>query len=163
MAPPDRLATRAARERVPRVAPRRTWRCRATSQSPNFCASVRLNSAVGYITPKDMLAGRQQEIHAERDRSWRRRESSGRFVGSLRDTLWRHCTRSPLSRKLPGPRPTGFVNTTPLGEGYLPSWASVVGDNAVEGGPIHELASDNHGRNSCCIADVGCRIGVQQD
>ena len=30
--------------------------------------SVRLNSAVGYITPKDMLAGRQQEIHGARDR-----------------------------------------------------------------------------------------------
>ena len=29
---------------------------------------VCLNSAIGYITPKDMLAGRQQEIHAERDR-----------------------------------------------------------------------------------------------
>ena len=29
---------------------------------------VRLNSAAGYITPRDMLAGRQQEIHAERDR-----------------------------------------------------------------------------------------------
>ena len=29
---------------------------------------VRLNGAIGYITPKDMLAGRQQEIHAERDR-----------------------------------------------------------------------------------------------
>src|SRR5262249_23262930 len=29
---------------------------------------VRLNSAIGYITPKDMLAGGQQEIHAERDR-----------------------------------------------------------------------------------------------
>ena len=28
----------------------------------------RLNSAIGYITPKDMIAGRQQEIHAERDR-----------------------------------------------------------------------------------------------
>jgi len=28
----------------------------------------RLNSATGYITPKDMLAGRQQEIHAEHDR-----------------------------------------------------------------------------------------------
>jgi hypothetical protein len=28
----------------------------------------RLNSAIGYITPKDMLAGRQQEIYAERDR-----------------------------------------------------------------------------------------------
>ena len=30
--------------------------------------NVRLNSAIGYITPKDMLAGRQQEIQAERDR-----------------------------------------------------------------------------------------------
>ena len=30
--------------------------------------TVRLNSAVGYITPKNMLAGRPQEIHAERDR-----------------------------------------------------------------------------------------------
>jgi len=30
--------------------------------------NVRLNSAIGYITPKDMLAGRQQEIHKERDR-----------------------------------------------------------------------------------------------
>ena len=29
---------------------------------------VRLNSAIGYITPMDMLGGRQQEIHAERDR-----------------------------------------------------------------------------------------------
>ena len=37
--------------------------------------NVRLNSAVGYITPKDMLAGRQQEIHAGRDRSWRRPET----------------------------------------------------------------------------------------
>ena len=30
--------------------------------------TVRLNSATGYIIPKHMLAGRQQEIHAERDR-----------------------------------------------------------------------------------------------
>ena len=29
---------------------------------------VRLNSAIGYVTPNDMLAGRQHEIHAERDR-----------------------------------------------------------------------------------------------
>jgi hypothetical protein len=44
--------------------------------------NVRLNSGTGYITPKDMLAGRQQEIHAERDRNWRRRGSNGRFVAS---------------------------------------------------------------------------------
>ena len=30
--------------------------------------NVRLNSAIGYITPKDMLAGHQLEIQAERDR-----------------------------------------------------------------------------------------------
>jgi putative transposase len=30
--------------------------------------NIRLNSAIGYITPKDMLATRQQEIHAGRDR-----------------------------------------------------------------------------------------------
>ena len=30
--------------------------------------NVRLNSAVGYITPKDTVAGRQREIHAERER-----------------------------------------------------------------------------------------------
>ena len=30
--------------------------------------NVRLNSAIGYITPTDMLAGHQQEIQAERDR-----------------------------------------------------------------------------------------------
>src|ERR1700719_3053234 len=30
--------------------------------------NIRLNSAVGYITPKDVLAGRQAEIHAEKDR-----------------------------------------------------------------------------------------------
>ena len=28
---------------------------------------VRLHSAIGYITPHDMLAGRQKEIHAARD------------------------------------------------------------------------------------------------
>jgi len=31
--------------------------------------SVRLNSAIGYITPKDMLAGHQLEIQAKRDRN----------------------------------------------------------------------------------------------
>ena len=30
--------------------------------------NVSLNSATGYITPKDMLAGHQQEILAERGR-----------------------------------------------------------------------------------------------
>ena len=32
------------------------------------CNNVCLNSAIGYITPKDILAGYQQEIQAQRDR-----------------------------------------------------------------------------------------------
>ena len=34
----------------------------------NHYNNVRLNSATGYITPKDMLAGRQQEIHEKLNR-----------------------------------------------------------------------------------------------
>ena len=30
--------------------------------------NIRLNAAVGYVTPTDMLAGRLQEIHTKRDR-----------------------------------------------------------------------------------------------
>jgi hypothetical protein len=30
--------------------------------------TVRLRSAIGYVTPQDMVAGRQAEIHATRDR-----------------------------------------------------------------------------------------------
>jgi transposase-like protein len=41
---------------------------RLVKQYVNHYNDVRLHSAIGYITPKDMLAGRQQEIHAERDR-----------------------------------------------------------------------------------------------
>lgn len=33
-----------------------------------FYNEVRLHSAIGYITPKDMLEGRAEEIHVERDR-----------------------------------------------------------------------------------------------
>jgi hypothetical protein len=35
---------------------------------PKHYHDIRLNSAVGYIAPKEMLAVRQQEIHAERYR-----------------------------------------------------------------------------------------------
>jgi hypothetical protein len=30
--------------------------------------NIRLNGAIGYVTPKDMLVGHQREIHTERDR-----------------------------------------------------------------------------------------------
>jgi hypothetical protein len=42
--------------------------------------NVRLNGATGHITPKDILAGRQLEIHAERDRK----------LDAARETTARH-------------------------------------------------------------------------
>jgi len=37
----------------------------------DYYNAVRLHSAIGYVTPHDMLAGRQAEIHAARDRKAR--------------------------------------------------------------------------------------------
>jgi hypothetical protein len=44
--------------------------------------NVRLNSATGFITPRDMLAGRQQDIHAERGRKLEAARKQRRFDGS---------------------------------------------------------------------------------
>ena len=43
---------------------------------------ARLNSATDYITPREMLAGRRQEIHAERDPNLGRHGANDRFVAS---------------------------------------------------------------------------------
>jgi hypothetical protein len=43
-----------------------------------------LHSAIGYVTPKDMLAGHQQEIQAERDRKLDAAKERGRIAASGR-------------------------------------------------------------------------------
>jgi putative transposase len=45
---------------------RSAW-CRVYVEHYN---NTRLNSAIGYITPHDMIMGRQANIHAERDRKF---------------------------------------------------------------------------------------------
>ena len=44
--------------------------------------NVRLNSATGYITPKDVLAGCQQEIHVNATASWKLPDSNTRVTAS---------------------------------------------------------------------------------
>jgi hypothetical protein len=49
--------------------------------------TVRLHSAIGYVTPQDMLAGRQKEIHAARDQNLeeaRRQRQIGRQQAGVR-------------------------------------------------------------------------------
>ncbi|MCL4219564.1 MAG: integrase core domain-containing protein, partial [Candidatus Hydrogenedentes bacterium] len=41
---------------------------RVVDEFVTYYNNVRLHAAIGYVTPKDMLEGRQAEIHAERDR-----------------------------------------------------------------------------------------------
>jgi putative transposase len=44
--------------------------------------NVRLNSAIGYITPKDMLAGISRRFRPSGIGSWKRQGNSGRIVAS---------------------------------------------------------------------------------
>ena len=45
---------------------------------------VRLHSAIEYVTPNDMLTGRQAAIHAERDRKLAKPASSANCDGARR-------------------------------------------------------------------------------
>jgi hypothetical protein len=62
----------------------------------DYYNGVRLHSAIGYVTPQDMLAGRQAEIHAARDlkleearkqRQLRRQQAVAADVRGVRITL----------------------------------------------------------------------------
>lgn len=60
--------------------------------------NVRLNSAIGYITPNDMLAGRQKEVHAERDRKL----EEARKQRQIRRRRPREKAKAQVSRRFPG-------------------------------------------------------------
>ena len=70
----------------------------------------RLNSATGYITPADMLAARQQEIHAERDRKLGGTKTAADSSPARKG----QSPVNPTIEKLPRPESCGFVNIMPL-------------------------------------------------
>ncbi|HXL21698.1 MAG TPA: hypothetical protein VOA78_04465 [Candidatus Dormibacteraeota bacterium] len=47
--------------------PEKVWEGFVSRES-NRILFIRISEMIGYVTPKDMLAGHQQEIQAERDR-----------------------------------------------------------------------------------------------
>src|SRR5438105_15949877 len=57
---------------------------RLIPQYVDYYNTVRLHSAIGFITPADMLAGRQAEIHGHEVGSWRKPANSGKSAESRR-------------------------------------------------------------------------------
>ena len=78
--------------------------------------NVRLNSATGYITPKDVLAGRQQEIHAERDRKLEAARQQRQI--HRRQAAWR--AKRPASAILHIGRGSSSKNTSHSGIPFRP-------------------------------------------
>jgi putative transposase len=58
---------------------------------------IRLSSAIGYITPKNMLARHQQEIQADRDRKLEAAADSGRCRSAFRDDADHYSVLIPIS------------------------------------------------------------------
>ena len=66
----------------------------------------RLHSAIGYVTPRDMLEGRQEAIHAERDRKLElAREERARQRAKQRNVSYDESTR-PEDRAMLGSNPS---------------------------------------------------------
>ena len=71
--------------------------------------TVRLHSALGYVTPQDMLLGRQAEIHAERDRKLER----ARRLRQLRRQQEASFPDSTITMTLPGETEAGSAGRQP--------------------------------------------------
>jgi len=71
--------------------------------------TVRLHSAIGYVTPQDMLLGRQAEIHAERDRKL----EQARRLRQLRRQQPAPFPDSPITITLPEETEAGSAGRQP--------------------------------------------------
>src|SRR5271167_1263947 len=71
--------------------------------------TVRLHSAIGYVTPQDMLLGRQAEIHAERDRKL----EQARRLRQLRRQQPATFSASPITMTLPEETEAGAAGRQP--------------------------------------------------
>jgi putative transposase len=73
--------------------------------------TVRLHSAIGYVTPHDMLAGRQAEIHATRDRKLEAARQQRQLRRATRSTLVH--SSNPTTMTSPGETEAGTAGMQP--------------------------------------------------
>src|SRR5260370_41498157 len=98
--------------------------------------TVRLHSAIGYVTPQDMLAGRQAEIHAVRERKLEHARQQRQLRRQQASASWLNGVRMTL----PGETEAGSAGTTILRDNLVGliepmfdsvgAHASVLGHNA---------------------------------
>ena len=75
----------------------------------HYYNTVRLHSAIGYVTPQDMLAGRQAEIHAARDGKLEQARQQRQLRRQQAPAAWRKGVTMPL----PGETEAGSAGTQP--------------------------------------------------
>jgi hypothetical protein len=73
--------------------------------------TVRLHSAIGYVTPHDMLAGRQAEIHAARDRKLEAARRQRQIRRAARSLL--ADSSNPITMTSPGETEAGAAGMQP--------------------------------------------------
>ena len=73
---------------------------------------VRLHSAIGYVTPHDMLAGRQAEIHAVRDRKLEQARSHRQLRRQQQASLLAHSSNA-ATMTSPGETEAGHAGMQP--------------------------------------------------
>jgi hypothetical protein len=75
--------------------------------------TVRLHSAIGYVTPQDRLAGRQAEIHAARDRKLEQARSQRQLRRQQTAPLMFAHSSTPATMTSPGETEAGTAGMQP--------------------------------------------------
>ena len=97
----------------PRTCARSSSVCPASPGIRGSYNTVRLHSAIGYVTPQDRLAGRQAEIHAARDRKLEEARRLRQLRRQQTTSLMCASSSTPATMTSPGETEAGSAGRQP--------------------------------------------------